>query len=125
MKKEKTEQTAEQVRMAELMSKRFLTVDGKLTIPQMIQRFGLPIAILKMAKVEARTGLVVKPTIVVERFVDGELFFNKDLVVSGIQKALLLQMEYAGIKTEYIRHPTYNPQNMIKATEKEIRFMAG
>jgi len=120
MKKAKTEQTADEVRLAELLAQRHLTVHGKMTIPQMIAKFGAPLAVLKYAKVEAKTGLVSKPTVVVERFVDGELVFRNDLVVTGISKSLLLKMDYAGIETQYVRHPTYNPASMIKATDKEI-----
>lgn len=120
MKEQQAKQTEAQIKLAELLSQRFLTAYGKYTIPQLTSKFGAPKAILKYAKVEAKTGLVGKPTMIVDRFVDGELFFQKDVVVSGISKDKLLQMDYDGIETVYVRHPTYNPANMVKATDKEI-----
>lgn len=121
MKKEKSEQSAGQIKLTELLSQRFLTAYGKYTIPQLVDKFGLPKAILKYTKVEARTGLVGKPTIVVERFIDGELVFRDDVVISGIDKSLLIQMDYSGIETVLVRHPTYNPSRMPKASDKEIK----
>jgi len=123
MKKEKTEQTAIQIKLAELIEQKYLTVEGKMTIPQMVAKFGLPKAILKYAKIEARTGMCQKPTVVVDRFIDGELFFNKQVVVGGISKQLILLMDCNGIEVEYIRHPTYNPANMVKASDKEINSL--
>jgi len=123
MKKAKTEQTANKVKVAELLAQRFVTAYGKYTIPQLISKFGAPKAVIKIAKVEAKTGLASKPTVVVERFVDGELHFRNNVVIPGIQKYLLLQMDYSGIETQYVRHPTYNPANMVKATEKEINSL--
>ena len=121
MKKAKTEQTANKVKLNELLSQVHLTAYGKMTIPQMVRKFGVPKAILKYAKVEAKTGLTGKPTMVVERFIDGELFFQKDVVINGIEKSLLLQMDYSVIETQYVRHPTYKPSTMVKATDKEIK----
>jgi len=120
MKKAKTEQTANKVKVAELLAQRFVTTYGKYTIPQLISKFGGPKAVIKIAKVEARTVLVEKPTMIVERFIDGELHFRNDVVIPWIQKELLLQMDYSGIETKHVRHPTYNPANMVKATDKEI-----
>lgn len=117
--KEKKE-TAAQVRAKELLDQRHLTVDGKFTIPELNQKYGLPKAILKYAKVEALTGLTSTPTTTVERWVDGELFYTEQVVIRGIPKSVLLQMEYNGIATEYVRHPTYDPAKMIKASDKEV-----
>jgi len=104
----------------ELLDQRHLTVNGKFTIPELNKLHGLPKAILKYAKVEALTGLTSKPTVVVERWVDGELFYTEQIVIRGIPKSVLLQMEYNGIATEYVRHPTYSPDKMIKASDKEV-----
>ena len=112
--------TASELRLKELLEERFVTIKGKATIPELNKILGLPKAVLKYAKVEARTGLVTKSTVEVERFVDGELQYTKDIVIRGISKSLLVQMDYSGISIEYVRHPTYNPEKMIKATEKEI-----
>lgn len=86
----------------------------------MIKQFGQPKAIFKYAKVEALTGLTSTPTVLVERFIDGELFFRKDLVIRGIPKSILLLSDYNGIETQYIRHPSYDPSKMIRATKVEI-----
>ena len=107
-------------KVQELLDQRHLTIDGKFTIAELNRKYGLPKAILKYAKVEALTGLTSKPTMIVERFVDGELFYTKDIVIRGIPKSVLLVMDHNGISVEYVRHPTYNPEKMIKATEKEV-----
>ena len=107
--------------LEKLNSEIYITVYGKMAIPEMTKQFGTPKAIMKYAKVEALTGLVSNPTIVVERFIDGELFFRKDLVVRGIPKSLLLLCDYNGIEVIYIRHPTYDPSKMVKASKKEIK----
>ena len=107
-------------KVQELLDQRHLTIDGKFTIPELTQKYGLPKVILKYAKVEALTGLTSKPTVVVERWVDGELFFTDKIVIRGIPKSVVLQMDHNGITVEYVRHPTYSPDKMIKATEKEI-----
>jgi len=120
MEPKEPKQTAAQIRAKELLDQRHLTIDGKFTIPELNRKYGLPKAILKYAKVEALTGLTSKPTIIVERFVDGELFYTKDIVIRGIPKSVLLVMDHNGISVEYVRHPTYNPEKMIKASEKEI-----
>jgi hypothetical protein len=102
------------------MDQKFLTVHGRLTIPQLTEELGLPTAILKYAKVEAKTGQCANATIEVERFIDGELVFSKDVVIPGISKALILLTDYSGISIVYVRHPSYNPATMVKANEKEI-----
>ena len=107
-------------KVQELLDQRHLTVDGKFTIPELNRKYGLPKAILKYVKVEALTGLTSKPTMIVERWVDGELFYTEQVVIRGIPKSVLLHMEYNGITTEYVRHPTYDPSKMIKASEKEV-----
>jgi len=104
----------------QLNSEKFITVYGSLTIPQMIKQFGQPKAILKYAKVEALSGLTSAPTILVERFIDGELFFKTDLVIRGISKSILLLTDYNGIETQYVRHPTYDTSKLIKASKAEI-----
>ena len=55
--------------LIKLMNTIYLTVEGKMTIPQMIAEFGEPVIIKKYAKIEVKTGSTRKPTIVVERFV--------------------------------------------------------
>lgn len=117
---QKEKLTAAQMRANELLDQRHTTIYGKFTITELNRIYGSPKAILKYAKVEALTGLTSTPTIIVERFVDGELFYNENLVIRGISKSVLLQMDHNGISVEYVRHPTYNPEKMIKATEKEI-----
>lgn len=117
---QKEKLTAAQIRAKELLDQRHTTIDGKFTITELNQIYGLPKAILKYAKVEALTGLTSTPTIKVERFIDGELFYNDNLVIRGISKSVLLQMDHNGIVVDYVRRPTYNPEKMIKATEKEI-----
>lgn len=107
-------------KVQELLDQRHLTVDGKFTIAELNRKYGLPKAILKYAKVEALTGLTSKPTMIVERWVDGELFYTEQVVIRGIPKSVLLHMEYNGITTEYVRHPTYDPSKMIKASDKEV-----
>jgi len=57
---------------------------------------------------------------IVERWVDGELFYTEQVVIRGISKSVLLLMEYNGITTEHVRHPTYDPSKMIKASNKEV-----
>jgi len=120
MEQKEPKLSALEIKVKELLDQRHLTVNGKFTIPELNKLHGLPKAILKYAKVEALTGLTSKPTVVVERWVDGELFYAENLVIRGIPKSVLLQMDYNGITTEYVRHPTYTPDNMIRATEKEI-----
>jgi len=109
MEAKEPKKTAAQVRAKELLDQRHLTIDGKFTIPELNLKYGLPKAILKYAKVEALTGLTSKPTMIVERWVDGELFYTEQVVIRGIPKSVLLQMEYNGITTEHVRHPTYDP----------------
>lgn len=121
MKKEKKELTANQIKLNELLSQVHLTAFGKMNIPQLSRKFGNPKVVLKYAKVEARTGLIAKPTIVVERFVDGELVFHKDVVITGVTKELCLMVDYSGVEVKYVRHPSYNPAKMVKATDKEIK----
>lgn len=120
MEQKKQNLTAAELRIKEILEEVFVTIHGKATIPELNKQLGLPKAILKYAKVEARTGLTSKPTVVVDRFVDGELFYTKDVVIRGIPKSVLIKLDYSGIATEYVRHPTYSPDKMIKATEKEI-----
>lgn len=107
-------------KVQELLDQRHLTIDGKFTIPELTRKYGLPKAILKYAKVEALTGLTSKPTVVVERWIYGELFFTDKIVIRGIPKSVLLQLDHNGISVEYVRHPTYSSDKMIKASEKEI-----
>lgn len=121
MKTEEKSKTAKEIKLEEYMSRPYLTIHGRLTVRDLVKKFGLPKAVLEYAKVEDKSGLVSKPTIVVERFVDGKLYFSDDIVISGIPKSIIVQMDYSGIETVFVRHPTYNPSNMIKATEKEIQ----
>ena len=59
-------------------------------------------------------------TIVVDRFVDGELHFSKDIIVRDLKKTEVI--EFAGeVVTEYVRHPTYNGIKMPNATQVEIK----
>jgi PHP family Zn ribbon phosphoesterase len=108
------------MKLEELLEQKFLTVDGKKTIPELTKMYGNPIAVMKYAKVEALTGLTSKPTVIVERFIDGELHYTKDIVVRGIGKSLLVKMDHGVVRVEYIRHSMYNPEKMVRATEKEI-----
>jgi len=120
MEPKEPKQTAAQIRAKELLDQRHLAVGGKFTITELNQKYGLPKAILKYAKVEALTGLTSKPTIIVERWVDGELFYTEHIVIRGISKSVLLLMECNGIAVEYVRHPTYDPSKMIKASDREV-----
>lgn len=98
----------------------YLTVEGKATIPQLIKEFGKPQIIKKYAKVEVRTGSTRKPTIVVERFIDAVLKITDQIVIPNIPRKILLDIPHSGIVIEWIRHPSYKPEDMPKATKAEI-----
>lgn len=119
--KEKKLSLSQKEGLEKLNTEVFNTVYGNLTIPKIIKQLGTPKAILRYAKVEALTGLTSTPTVLVERFIDGELFFRKDLVIRGISKSILLLSDYNGIEIQYVIHPNYDPSKLIKATKAKIK----
>ena len=107
--------------LIKLMNATYMTVDGKITILNMIQMYGEPIIVKKYAKIEVKTGSIKMPFIVVERFVDAMLKFSDKLVIQGIPQGLLLQIPHAGIEIHWVRLDDYKPSAMPKATKSEIR----
>ncbi len=107
-------------KLNEILAERRITVLGWRTIEQLNKELGLPIAVIEMAKVEARTGMTGKPFIKVSRFVDGKLEYRPDLVIKGLNETVVKQLPYSGIQVRKVRHPKYDGGSMPKATKKEI-----
>jgi hypothetical protein len=99
----------------------YLTVDGRLTIPEMVNMYGEPIIVKEYAKIEVRTGSIAMPFIVVERFVDAKLKFSEKIVVPGIPQGLLLKLPHNGFDIRWVRLDDYRASNMPKATKSEFR----
>ena len=113
--------TKTQEKFEELKKEVYSTVYGKMTINQMYERFGLPTAHRRMARVEVLTGSTNTPTKVVDRFVDGILVFAYDLRIV-IQSAQMLKMFEANYGDDiYVRHPNYNSTKIPSATAKELK----
>lgn len=113
--------TSKEAKKQEKLREVYQTVHGKMSIMEMIRRFGSPCATIKLSKIEVRTTFTSNPFIKTERVIDCELFFKEDLVVKGLKKEFVLSIDYSGIKKEYVRHPNYNPSKPPKATKKEIK----
>lgn len=94
--------------------------EDKKSITWMYANYGTPAMVIEVAKVEALTGRCSQPTMTVERIVDLKLRFKNGVEISGVPAGLKLALECSGIVTEIVRHPTYNPENMPKATKKEM-----
>jgi hypothetical protein len=118
---EKKVKTKKELKFEEFLKQIYTTVYGRFTFPQLVEKFGKPTAIMEYAKVEARTGLSSKATIVVERLVDIKMYFRDNLIIPKVPQSLLHMIDYDGIKVNYVRHPQYDGTKMIKATEKEIQ----
>jgi len=118
MEKQK-EKTAAEIKFEELMGKKHLTTAGRLSCDELVKKFGDPKLVLKYAKVEARTGSVKAPFIVVEKCVDAELQFSLDVVICGFPKDSARRMTTSAVAVEFVRHPTFNVEKMPKATQQE------
>lgn len=103
-----------------VLNEKRMTVIGIKTILELNSEIGLPKAVIKLAKVEAKTGLTSAPTIVVERFVDAELHYTKDIILNSIPNSIVSKLNLTGIEKVFVRHPKYSPMTMVMATKKEI-----
>ena len=119
--KDEKELTKSEIDFNNLVNEKHLTVRGNLNILQLNKLLGFPLAVMKYAKVEAKFNSIGTPFIVVERYIDGELRYSKDLVIRNISKSYIKKMECSEISTEYIRKDDYNPAKPPKATKKEIK----
>lgn len=104
----------------EFMAGVYDTISGKKSIDELYSEIGLPVAVSKYARFEAKTNSTKKPFVTVERYMDGELRFNNQIIIKGIKKTILLVVPNCGMKIEYVRHPSYNPSKPPMATDKEI-----
>lgn len=112
--------TKKELAIIEFKAGIYNTVNGKMSVASMLEQFGTPKGVIKMAKVEVRYKSTVAPTIIVDRQVDCELHFSKDIIVREVKKTILTELA-SSVDTVYVRHPTYNGLKMPNATKTEIK----
>lgn len=123
--KEKIEtRTKKEIDLDEFKNKPFVTISGRMTINELNKQLGLPKGVMQYARIEARTGSINPVTIIVERFVEGLLIYNDDLIVKGVKESMMKQLETNGVEVQYVHKPDYNPEKMPKATQKEYNDWA-
>ena len=118
--KEKKELTKKELDIADFKSQVFDTIYGKMSVEKMISKFGDPSGVLKFAKVEVRYPSTNPITIIVDKFVSGELCFGDNITVKEVNRTMVTEFA-SSVTTKYIRHPKYNGLNMPKATQAEIK----
>jgi len=112
--------TKAEIKELAIMSQVYNTVYGKMTLSKMVLELGKPIVVLAFARIECKSKGANK-MIIVDRFIDAELHFSKDVVVKGMKKEFVLTMDYSGIKKVYVRHPNYNSSRPPIASKKELK----
>ena len=110
-----------EIDLINLTTEKHLTICGKLSILELNKLLGNPVAVKKLAKIEVITGSTVNPTIVVERYIDGELRYSNGITIRNIKISMISKVESLSLITEYIRKPDYNPAKLPKATKKEMK----
>jgi hypothetical protein len=96
------------------------TVRGRIIVSDLFEAEPEPKGVLKVSKVEVRHKSVRISTIVVERFIDGEIHFKNNVVIRDLKKTEVTEL--AGeISTEYIRYPNCKGYKMPWATQAEVK----
>ena len=113
--------TAKELKLEKFLAQKVNTISGKMTISNVFSSYGEPRVVIETAKIECKTGMVSRPTVVVERIVDTKFVFSNGTAITGVPKDIYLQLPHSGVKTELVRHPSYDPANMPKATKAEIK----